>query len=132
MFPSHDQGETNRLNTISDVSNSIPLLQRQMESDDLSSLMQAFGILPTGQASSGNQLQDFTNTTSQRGTQLIPGNMTAGALSGLGQGLFAPINAQGGTSLDMILKQLFVVVLYYVVHVVDVYSQLRLLIVLDL
>lgn len=91
-------GENARLSDATSFLNQIPLLARQMKGEDITNLIRGFSSLPTATRTRGR--------TTQEGTQLIPGNMTAGALSGVAQGLFAPMGAGGGTALDAIIRGL--------------------------
>lgn len=100
-----NQIESSRVGQGTDLLSSLPLLQRQQENDDFTNLMKAFGILPTGQVGSGNQDQQFQQSGQQNSVQTSgQPNQFGSALSGLGQGLFAPINGQGGSSFDSILN----------------------------
>jgi len=67
---------------------SLPLLQRQFQSDDLNRVIQAFGATgPVGSTSTTNNTQHTTGTTSQNGTQIQNGNPLAGLFGGVGAGL---------------------------------------------
>jgi hypothetical protein len=91
--------ENARLADASSFLNTIPLLSRQLQTENIENLMRGFNILPTATRTSGS--------TSQRGTQLIPGNMLGGAFSGAAQGLYAPLNKAGESALDILLRRFF-------------------------
>jgi hypothetical protein len=78
---SDDAGAYNTSNFL----NSIPLLQRQMQGEDLKSLLAAFSAIPTGSSTSGTSTR--TGTTTSTGSATTPGNMLGGAIEGLGQGI---------------------------------------------
>jgi hypothetical protein len=92
----------------------VPLLQRQLQSQALGQVMQAFGVLPTGSTQTGNQTSNVnssgtsTSSQTQQGTNLVSGNPVAGALSGIGAGLFTPYgvnsNGQPQTALGSIIN----------------------------
>lgn len=82
-----NQGTLARIGQQTQFENSIPLLQRQLQTQSLQQLMQAFSAIPTGQTSSGSTSQNSTQT--QNGTNLISGNPVAGAISGAGAGLLS-------------------------------------------
>lgn len=69
---------------------SIPLLQRQLQTQSLGNLMQAFQVQPYGTNTSGSTSQFGNTSTSQTGNASLFGNPAAGALSGLGAGLAGP------------------------------------------
>lgn len=75
---------------------SIPLLQRQLQTQSLGNLFQAFQTMPYGQSTSGTT-SSFGNTdTRQSGTSSTYGNPAASAVGGFGAALAAP--APGYTS----------------------------------
>ena len=71
--------------------NQVPLLQRQMQMEDLNQFANFFKGLPVGQHNFQNfynqGTQNMTGTEKRVGTQTDPGNMMAGLFSGLGAGL---------------------------------------------
>lgn len=69
--------ENDRLQQSTQLLNTLPLLQRQFQQQNLDQLMQSFGIMPKGSTTTG------TSTTT--GST----NPVASTLSGAGQGLFA-------------------------------------------
>ena len=73
----------------SDFYNSIPLLQRTMQGQDLDQLMKIASILPAGSTQIGTSNRTGTTTGTSTGTSTQPGNMLGGAVEGLGQGLAA-------------------------------------------
>lgn len=92
----------NTLNTVNQGSqflNQLPLLQRQLQTNALGGLINAFQVQPTGTTQTGQTQQSGSttsnNTQTQQGTNLISGNPAAGAVSGLGAGLLGP-SAYGG------------------------------------
>lgn len=67
--------------------NSIPLLSRQMQGQDLDQLLRAASALPTGMRSTGTSTRTGTNVTNTTGSVTDPGNPWGGLASGLGQGI---------------------------------------------
>ena len=67
--------------------NSIPLLARQFQGEDLDRLMKVTSLLPTGMRQTGTRNFNSTGTTNSTGTMTDPGNPWGGLVSGLGQGL---------------------------------------------
>jgi len=67
--------------------NNIPLLQRQMQGQDLDQLLRAATALPTGMRNSGATTTTGTATSRSTGTTTQPSDMLGGLFSGLGQGL---------------------------------------------
>lgn len=116
------QNDLSRISQGNQFLSQVPLVQHQLQNQDLSQVMQAFGMLPTdtntattGSGSTQNnasqsQTSDITGSSTQSGTQtqqgtnLVSGNQLGGLFSGIGQGLFAPVNNQGDTALSSILK----------------------------
>lgn len=82
------QNENSRLGQSSDFLNSIPLLQRQLQGQDLDSLIKAFASIPTGTTSHGTAHSESTTPT--------PGGGIGGFIGGLGQGLLAPNTNDNG------------------------------------
>jgi hypothetical protein len=76
-------------NQTSQFLNSIPLLQRQLQQQNLQQLIGGFSALPTAVSSQGTSNQTQTSNTSTQGNGAISGNPTAGLFSGLGAGLAA-------------------------------------------
>ncbi len=70
-----------------DFLNSIPLLQRQLQSESIMNLIRAASAVPTGSRQVGTTTQTGTSTT--QGTTTQPGDMLGGLFSGLGQGIAA-------------------------------------------
>lgn len=108
----------NQLGTISQGStflNSLPLLQRQLQSGALSQLMQAFQVQPVGSTTTGTQqgttqqsgTTSQTGTQTQQGTNLVSGNPMAGLFSGIGAGLFGPNQSGTGSNLSDIIGRIF-------------------------
>lgn len=75
--------ESNKLSQSSSFLNSIPLLQRQMKEDSLTTLMKSFGLLPTSVTNTSS------SSSSGTGQQVQQGNPIAGALAGAGAGLYS-------------------------------------------
>lgn len=86
-----NQNTLNRVNQQTQLANSIPLLQRQLQQQSLGQLMQAFQVIPTGQTSSQSGSTTQNSTQTQQGTNLVSGNPTAGLFSGLGAGTLASL-----------------------------------------
>lgn len=99
------QDELNRQNQGSSFLSSLPLLQRQLQSQSLNQLMQAFGAIPTGSTSTGNSQSNSTQT--QQGMNLVSGNPTAGAIAGAGAGLLGPNQSGTGSNLGDLLNMFF-------------------------
>jgi len=89
--------ESSRIGDIVNLRSSAPILQRQMQNEDMTNLMNFFKGLPVGQLSSG-QSESFgssdSNTTGQSTTDSNgttvgsqPGAPLAGLVGGIGQGL---------------------------------------------
>jgi hypothetical protein len=100
------QAQQSRLAQGTQFLSQIPLLQQQLKSQALGQAIQGFSALPTGTTQTSNQSTSGTSTSdqTQQGTNLVSGNPTAGAISGLGAGLFAPTGSSGQTSLGNILS----------------------------
>jgi len=88
-----NQNNNNRLNQSSQFLNQIPLLQQQLRQQAIQTAISGSQAIPFGSTQSGSS----TSTQSGGG-----GSPVAGALSGLGAGLNAPINGMGGTTSDLI------------------------------
>jgi hypothetical protein len=80
------QGDTQAGETANFL-NSVPLLQRQMQGQDLDQLLRAASALPTGMRQQGSSTRTGTSTSNTRGTVTQPSDMLGGLFSGLGQGL---------------------------------------------
>jgi hypothetical protein len=76
-------------NQTSSFLNSLPLLQKQLTSQNLQQLIGGFSALPTAVSSNGTSNQTQTSNTSTTGNGAISGNPTAGLFSGVGAGLAA-------------------------------------------
>lgn len=96
------QGEVNRVGQQASFLNTLPLLSRQLQGEDIAGLVSGFSAIPTGYTTTGTTTQSGANK--QKGTQLIPGNMLGGFFSGLGQGLAAPVGQS--STLASILRSL--------------------------
>jgi len=70
---------------ILDFENSIPLLQRQLQQEDIMSLIQGASAMPVGNRQTGTTT--VTNNSRTTGTATQPGDMLGGLFSGLGQGI---------------------------------------------
>ncbi len=79
----------------------IPLLQHQLQSQNLDQLMRAFGSMPFGQDTSGTSNTNTSGTTNS--VQSTPGGGLAGLLGGLGAGLAGPNQGGTGNQLQSIL-----------------------------
>lgn len=90
-----NQNTISRVGQVSNFENSIPLLQRQLQTQALSGLDSAFSVLPTDRSVTGNTSSTTNNTQTQQGTNLVSGNPAAGLTGGLGAGL-AAANVNGG------------------------------------
>ncbi len=100
------QNTLNSGNQANQFLQSIPLLQRQLQTQGLSGLLSAFGALPTGTTSTGSNISS-NNAQSQGFSQgnsigTVSGNPMGGLFGGLGAGLFAP--SSGGSNLSSILN----------------------------
>lgn len=106
-----NQNQLSRISQGNTFLQGLPLLQRQLQTQALGSLENAFSLTPKTTTSSTSGSTSSQGTTSQQGTQtqqgtnLVSGNPLAGAASGFGAGLFAP-NGSGGTNLQSILQSL--------------------------
>ena len=76
-------------NQTSSFLNSLPLLQKQLTSQNLQQLVQGFSALPTAVSSQGTSNQTQTSNSTTTGNGAISGNPTAGLFSGVGAGLAA-------------------------------------------
>lgn len=90
--------EQGRIGNIQNFLQTIPLLQRQIQQQNIQGLQSAFGIIPTGTNSTGTSNVTGTSTSSGTGQQIqsSPGGWLSGLFSGLGQGLNAPSTPGGG------------------------------------
>lgn len=95
----------NQLNQSQQLLSSIPLLQRQMQQQNIAQLQGAFSALPTGVSSTGNTSQtgQSSGTQQQQSTTSTPGGLLSGLFAGLGGGLAAP-SGSGGSNLNSILQ----------------------------
>lgn len=80
------QQENDRLAQGTDFLNTIPLLRKQLEQQDINSLISGFGALPTATRSSGSNAFTQIGQSSGTGVQQVPGNQLGGLFSGLGSG----------------------------------------------
>lgn len=96
-----NQNNNNRLNQSSQFLNQIPLLQQQLRQQAIQTAISGSQAIPFGQTNDGNTTSHSTQTGGPNA-----GSPVAGALSGLGAGLNAPINGVGGTTSDMIGQKL--------------------------
>jgi hypothetical protein len=84
----------------------VPLLQRQLQTQSLGQLIGAFGALPTGVTSQGDTSQfgktDISQSGSMSGTNVQQGNPLGGLFSGIGAGLFGP--SSGASNLSSIIN----------------------------
>lgn len=91
--PAAANAETqNTLNTINQGQqflNQIPLLQRQLQQQNIQGEESAFGALPTGVTSSGSNSGTQTTNASQNTNVSTPGGGIAGLFGGIGAGLAA-------------------------------------------
>jgi hypothetical protein len=76
-------------NQTSSFLNSLPLLQRQLTSQNIGQLINGFSALPTAVSSQGASNQTQTSNSSSSGNGAISGNPAAGLFSGVGAGLAA-------------------------------------------
>ena len=76
-------------NQTSSFLNSLPLLQKQLTSQNLQQLIGGFSALPTAVSSNGTSNQTQTSNSTTTGNGAISGNPTAGLFSGVGAGLAA-------------------------------------------
>lgn len=83
-----NQADQARAGESSSFLNTIPTLQRQMQGEDLSGLLNVFSAIPKATSSTQNGTQTTVGNIQQ------PGNMTAGALSGAGAALASPYDDQ--------------------------------------
>jgi hypothetical protein len=87
----YTQNAINQGNQQSSFLNTIPLLQRQIQQQNISQLEGAFSAQPTATSSTGTTSQTGTtgSNTQSQGTSATSGNPAAGLVSGLGSGLAA-------------------------------------------
>lgn len=79
----------NSINQGQQFLNQIPLLQRQLQQQNIQGEEAAFGALPTGVTSSGSNSGTQTTNASQNQTVSTPGGGLAGLFGGIGAGLAA-------------------------------------------
>lgn len=70
---------------------SLPLLQRSLQQQNLSGLLSAFSAMPVGQTSSGSTNGTTTSNSTTTGNGAISGNPLAGLFGGAGAGLAATL-----------------------------------------
>lgn len=92
-----NQNNNNRLNQSSQFLNQIPLLQQQLRQQAIQSAISGSQAIPFGSTQTGSST---STTTGGNGSPI------AGALSGAGAALNAPINGMGGTTSDAIGSKL--------------------------
>jgi hypothetical protein len=92
------QNAINSGNQMSSFLSGVPLLQRQLQTQSLEGLMNAFRTMPIGMTQTGTSSGTSTGTSTGTGTQ--SGNPAAGFFGGLGAGLFAP-NQSGGSGSNL-------------------------------
>lgn len=92
--------ESGRIGEQLNFMNSIPLLQRQLQGEDLDQFSQFFSSLPVGTRQTGTTTLHSTGTQNTTGTQTNtqPGNVLGGLFSGLGAGLAATLGRQYGAN----------------------------------
>jgi hypothetical protein len=83
------QNLINQGNTQSQFLQSLPLLQRQFQQQNIAGLTSAFGALPTGTTQSGTNNGTTTNEGTVNQTGDVSGNPLAGLFGGVGSGLAA-------------------------------------------
>lgn len=92
--------ESDRIGEQISFLNQIPLLQRQLQGEDLSALGDFFSRLPVAQRQSGVTNLNTTSTTkgtsTGSSTTTQPGNMMGGLFSGLGSGIASTYGYQWG------------------------------------
>lgn len=99
--------ENNRLNQSQQFLSQIPLLQRQIQQQNIQGLEGAFSALPTGVSSTGTSSATGTSSGNSTTVGSTPGGALPGALAGFGAGLAAPSAIPGqGSNLNAILKTL--------------------------
>lgn len=77
--------EDERTGKLFDFIQSLPLLQRQLESEDAMNLVRAASSMPIGTHRTGTTTTEGTSTSTGTATQ--PGDVLGGLFSGLGQGI---------------------------------------------
>lgn len=85
----YTQNTINTGNQQSQFLNQIPLLQRQIQQQNIQGLESAFQVQPTATSSTGTQNQTQTSNQTTTGNGALSGNPAAGLFSGLGAGLAA-------------------------------------------
>lgn len=110
------QQQQNRVGQQEQFLQQIPLLQRQLQQQALSQVMQGFSALPTDTSTTatgsttgsqtGTTEQTTNSTQNQQGTNLVSGNPAAGAISGFGAGLLGP-GQNGNSNLSDLMSRLF-------------------------
>jgi hypothetical protein len=93
----------NQLNQSQQLLSSIPLLQRQLQQQNIAQLQGAFSALPTGVSTTGTSASTNSGTGQQQQTTTTPGGGLAGLFAGLGGGLAAPNGSGTGSNLNTIL-----------------------------
>lgn len=86
--------------------NQIPLLQRSMQGEDLSNLMNLFKAIPTAYNSQGSSNSNTSGTQNTTSTGSGGGGI-GGLLGGLGAGLAGPNGDSGQSNLSSIFGSLF-------------------------
>ncbi len=97
------QNQLNTGNQMQGFLQQIPLLQHQLQSQDLDQLMRAFSTMPTGTDSSGDSNVNTTGTSNTNSTTSTPGGALAGLFGGAGAGLAGPNSSGTGNMLQTIL-----------------------------
>ncbi len=85
----YTQNAINTGNQQSNFLNQIPLLQRQIQQQNIAGLQSAFQVQPTATSSTGAQNQTQSSTGTTQGNGAISGNPLAGLFGGVGSGLAA-------------------------------------------
>ncbi len=90
--------ESGRIGEQVNFMNSIPLLQRQLQGEDLNQFGQFFSSLPVGTRQTGTTTLASTgqSNTTAHGTTTQPSDMLGGLFGGLGAGLAATIGKRYG------------------------------------
>lgn len=94
--------ESGRIGEQINFLNQIPLLQRQLQGEDIDAFSKFFTSLPVGNRKTGTTTQrtfGTTNTTGQQsGSTTQPGNILGGLFTGLGSGLAMGFGMQNNDS----------------------------------